>query len=178
MYGCRFKDISGMRFGRLLVKHVSHRNLSLKDAVYFWLVVCDCGKETRVSGRDLRSGHTTSCGCKKQEILSERLATIRRVTDRLTYSSYNAMKSRCYNANTVSYANCMGRGITVCDRWKESFWNFLEDMGPRPGKEYSLDRINNDENYCPENCRWATRTEQNNNRRPRKIKTVEFSTSQ
>jgi len=84
------------------------------------------------------------------------------------YISWRRMKDRCFNPNSKDYPNWGGRGITVCDRWLNSFENFLADMGSRPTAKHSLDRIDNDGNYCPENCKWSTKAEQGNNRRNNK----------
>lgn len=84
------------------------------------------------------------------------------------YNIWGAMKQRCYNPNNKAYQDYGGRGITVCDRWKNSFKNFLDDMGPRPSKDHSIDRIDVNGNYCKENCRWADRTIQARNQRIRK----------
>jgi len=88
------------------------------------------------------------------------------------YSSWDNMKSRCFNPNYKRYSNWGGRGITVCDRWKNSFENFFTDMGLKPTLKHSIDRIDNDGDYCPENCRWATKAEQNNNQRTNRLITI------
>lgn len=91
--------------------------------------------------------------------------------DSAEYNNWSAMKSRCYNKNFTHYSYYGGRGIKVCDRWLHSFNNFLEDMGEKPGKNYTIDRIDNDSDYSPDNCRWATKKEQSRNSRLRKDNT-------
>ena len=162
------KDLTGMRFGRLLV---SGRASARRDGQAYWLCCCECGGTTIAGGKDLRSGHTQSCGCLRiegQRELRRRHGHAPRkpgghaVTP--TYRSWYGMKSRCLNAKQAAYKNYGGRGITVCERWL-SFKNFLADMGPRPSPKHSIDRWpNNDGNYEPSNCRWATATEQARNR--------------
>jgi len=136
-------------------------------------VLCDCGAETIADVGDLLKGGTTSCGCMR----STRAAKLRDVSLKHShtwaggkspeYRIWQSMKTRCFNPKHVKFSNYGGRGITVCQRWKDSFPAFLEDMGLRPDPSLTLDRINNDGDYEPANCRWATASEQNSNRRPR-----------
>jgi hypothetical protein len=153
---------SGDKYGRLtVIKEVEptipkHRNI---------LCSCDCGNQKIITLNNLRTNKITSCGCyRNQQNL------IRSITHGLSktveYQTWKRMRQRCYNTNYIRYKDWGGRGIKVCDRWLNSFENFLQDMGERP-KGTSLDRINNDGNYEPTNCRWATMVEQRNNQRPR-----------
>ena len=146
---------SGDKFGRLTLLHSFVENGRRK-----WLCRCNCGNEKIILQQSLPGGNTKSCGCLRVErnfvhggyYLPE-------------YGIWAGMKNRCCRPKSRDYEFYGGRGIIVCERWMNSFQNFYADMGSRPSKSHSLDRIDGNKNYEPSNCRWATPSEQNNNKR-------------
>jgi len=154
----------GQTFGRLTVTSFS----SVKHGERHWECLCTCGKTHIARGSHLKSGGVTSCGCYRTEQIIK-AKTTHGARTRLNkqpneYYIWQGIKQRCHNPKNTMYKYYGQRGIAVCDRWFNSYENFISDMGPRPSLEYSIDRINNDGNYEPSNCRWATPLIQGNNK--------------
>jgi hypothetical protein len=164
----RFKKLiqPGDRHGRLVA--VERTGTLSKAGARLWLFRCDCGNEIILIPYQARTGSTSSCGCLRKEIHSARMKQLRTthgMRGSPEYSIWEKMKRRCNNPNDTAFANYGGRGITVCERWRESFESFYTDVGPRPSTKHSIDRIDVNGNYEPSNVRWATATEQVRNRR-------------
>lgn len=158
-------DRIGDKYGHLTIIAPAY---SPKGRNKRWLCKCECGVEKVICISHLRNGGTVSCGCKKIYLIRASAIThgfSRDPNYKSEYSTWAAMKARCSNPKKKNYKDYGGRGIKVCERWLNSFENFLEDMGKKPSKEYSLDREENDGNYEPNNCRWALLEVQSRNKR-------------
>lgn len=155
-----FIDLTGKSFGRLIVIKRSYLMRSVKP---LWECLCQCGKTTFVRGSDLKNGKTRSCGCLKDELVSIRFSKHKRKFT-TEYNIWRTIKDRCLNPNNKSYKNYGGRGITICSEWKDSFETFYSDMGDRP-KGFQIDRINNNEGYFADNCKWLSPSENCRNKR-------------
>lgn len=153
------KDFTGEKFGLLTAIRRVGKNA---QRVSLWECICDCGKTTTVSGSNLGSGHTRSCGCLRLKANTTHGHGGAKTST--TYNSWLAMKKRCLNPNQKGYNHYGGRGITIHAEWITSFDKFLADMGDRPAG-MTLDRIDCNGNYEPENCKWSTISEQNANQR-------------
>ena len=169
------KDLVGARYGRLVVLS----SLPAKGGHYSWLCRCDCGVEKPIRAEHLLNGKSQSCGCRQREDVAQWARTHGHCVGRNEgkqvspeYTTYYSMIWRCYDKKQKYYKNYGGRGIKVCARWRKSFENFFEDMGPRPPGT-TLNRIDNDGDYTPKNCNWATREEQMRN--SRSVRFIEYA---
>lgn len=158
-----FKDLSGMRFGRLMVVQEATRT---HDLDWTWDCICDCGNRVTVRGKALKAGSTVSCGCYHDECA--RMGTHKQTKTRL-YGIWKAMRERCNCTTSSNYANYGGRGIAICGEWNDfcSFRTWAEATGY--SDDLSIDRIDVNGDYCPQNCRWATFVEQQNNKRTNRL---------
>jgi hypothetical protein len=169
-FGPRFKDISGQRFGRVVAKTPIPKDRAEKSKHIYWNCECDCGNKFRTSATNLKTGHAKSCGC----ISKEKASMMRRTHSatskeaapivRRLYRVWDGMKERCSNPNHVGFKDYGGRGIKVCEQWL-NFSNFLSDMMPSYKSGLQIERMDNNGDYTPSNCTWATRKQECRNRR-------------
>jgi hypothetical protein len=167
--GHRLRNLTGKRFGKLIVLERVEKPKNVQHKGAFWLCKCDCGKTKSIAATNLTSNHIRSCGCLKKTLTPPSSKT-HNMTNTKTYRLWNNMKQRCYNPKRPEYKNYGGRGIQVCEKWRLSFIEFHNYVSAlpcynKPG--YTLDRIDNSSDYKPYNVRWATRKEQSQNQRPR-----------
>ena len=155
----KVKNLAGKTYGLLTVVAL----VKVENGRSYWLCKCECGNTKVIRGTNLQRGCAKSCGCARHPVKHGMYGTTE-------HNIWSSLIQRCTNPNSQFYHNYGGRGIRVCARWRTSFEAFLEDMGPRPSKKHSIDRFpNNDGNYEPGNCRWATRKEQQRNKRTSRI---------
>jgi hypothetical protein len=171
-----FKDLTGKRFGRLTVLKLNGFVEQSSKRIACWWCQCQCGDRVVVMAGNLRKGNTRSCGCLARDVTKARLTT-HGMTISAEYRSWSHLIGRCYNRTDRAYESYGGRGIIVCKRWRTSFEDFLEDMGPKPeGFRISIERRDNDGNYEKSNCYWGTPKQQSRNRRNNRMLTFDGRT--
>lgn len=160
-----YKDLTGKPFGKWTVlRQAEPRRYGKRGSLRrYWFCQCACGTFREIDGGNLTSGHTESCGC--ANVGRSPTNKTHGMSETRVFRIWHNMLRRCYDSRREYYRNYGARGVTVCDRWRESFENFLADMGMPPSDEHTLERKEGHLGYEPSNCCWATRTEQANNRR-------------
>lgn len=167
------KELTGQRIGRLVVLSKSNEKYGRQS---IWQCKCDCGSLVSVRACHLTSGHTKSCGCLQKETIAKTATKHGKSGERILGIWYGIRK-RCYNPNSKSFKDYGGRGIAVCDEWKDNFQAFYDwAMANGYSDDLTIDRKDVDGNYCPENCRWITNQEQQNNRRTSHLVTYKGET--
>lgn len=167
----KLKNLKDGVFGKLTAKYITGQD---KRGCYVWMCECSCGNRKEVQGHQLVKGATRSCGCLRAEVMSKTMRTHGK-TKTPEYRVWSGMMTRCFNPRTAYYHRYGGRGVTVCDRWRGSdgFVNFLSDVGGKPSDGHSLDRIDVNGNYEPDNVRWVVGPIQSRNRVSNRV--IEFN---
>lgn len=167
MSNWNFKDLTGQRFGRLVVVGKDHSD---KRKNVIWLCRCDCGNLVKVASAQLNTGHTKSCGCLKRDVTGKRTiarCTTHGKTNTRLFRIWQGMKYRCYNPKCKDYSRYGGRGVVICKEWREDFQAFYDwSMANGYSDNLTIDRKDSNGNYEPSNCRWATVKQQTENKRP------------